>query len=159
MKRIIWVLILLGTIIPGAQGQERLRLATTTSTNDSGLLDVLFPPFEASHGAKVEVIAVGTGKAIKIAMNGDVDVILVHARKLEDKFVADGYGVDRRDVMYNDFVLVGPATDPAGISAYETAAAAVGRISTSGAYFVSRGDESGTHQKEKALASRASWKT
>ena len=97
----------------GAWAMERLKLATTTSTENSGLLAVLIPPFEKAHNCKVDVIAVGTGKAIKIAEQGNVDVILVHARKLEDKFVAEGYGVNRRDVMYNDFVVLGPrATRP-----------------------------------------------
>ncbi len=100
----------------GAWAAERLKLATTTSTDNSGLLKVLLPPFEKAHDCQVDVIAVGTGKAIKIAEQGNVDVVLVHARKLEDKFVAEGWGVNRRDVMYNDFVILGPASDPAQIA-------------------------------------------
>lgn len=94
---------------------DRLKMSTTTSTENSGLLKVLLPPFEKKAGCKVDVIAVGTGKALKLGENGDVDVVFVHARPAEDKFVADGHGVDRRDVMYNDFVIVGPSTDPAGL--------------------------------------------
>ena len=135
--------------------QTRIKLATTTSTNDSGLLDVLLPPFEKKHGVRVDVIAVGTGKALKIAENGDVDVVLVHARSLEDRFVESGFGVNRRDVMYNDFVIVGPKEDGAGIGGLKDAAEAAARIASKQALFISRGDESGTHQKEKALWAKA----
>ena len=90
-------------------------MSTTTSTENSGLLTVLLPPLEKKHGGKVDVVAVGTGKALKLGEAGDVDVVFVHARNLEDKFVANGFGVNRRDVMYNDFVLVGPPDDPAGV--------------------------------------------
>jgi tungstate transport system substrate-binding protein len=135
----------------GAWAMERLKLATTTSTENSGLLAVLIPPFEKAHNCKVDVIAVGTGKAIKIAEQGNVDVILVHARKLEDKFVAEGYGVNRRDVMYNDFVVLGPQSDPAHIAGDADVADAMKKIAEAKVRFVSRGDESGTHQKEKAL--------
>ncbi|MDX1522760.1 MAG: substrate-binding domain-containing protein [Anaerolineae bacterium] len=129
----------------------RLVLATTTSTENSGLLEAILPDFEARYGAEVEVIAVGTGQAIQLGQNGDADVILVHARYLEDAFVADGYGVNRQDVMYNDFVIVGPASDPAGIAGVTDAAAALAKIAASEAPFVSRGDDSGTHIKEQAL--------
>jgi tungstate transport system substrate-binding protein len=112
---------------------------------------VLLPPFEKKCNCKVDVIAVGTGKALKIAENGDVDVVLVHARKLEDKFVADGFGVDRRDVMYNVFVIIGPENDPAGVKGAKTTAEAFKRIAAKQAPFISRGDESGTHQKEKEI--------
>ena len=135
----------------GAFAVEHLRLATTTSTENSGLLAVLLPPFEKANDCQVDVIAVGTGKAIKLGETGDVDVILVHARKLEDKFVAEGYGVDRRDVMYNDFVILGPAADPAGIAGMKDAAAAMAKIAAAKATFVSRGDQSGTNVKEKEL--------
>jgi tungstate transport system substrate-binding protein len=128
-----------------------LRLATTTSTYETGLLDTIFPPFEKKHNVKIHIISVGTGKAIKIAENGDVDIILVHAREAEDKFVADGYGVNRRDVMYNDFVILGPEDDPAGISGLKDAKAALGRIADGKQPFVSRGDDSGTDKKEKSL--------
>jgi len=126
-------------------------MSTTTSTENSGLLKVLLPPFEKECGCRVDVIAVGTGKALKIGEMGDVDVVFVHARPLEDKFVAEGYGVNRRDVMYNDFVIIGPANDPAGVRGANTAAEALQRIATKNQPFVSRGDESGTHQKEKEL--------
>jgi len=129
----------------------RLVLATTTSTQDSGLLDVILPDFETRYGAEVEVIAVGTGQAIELGENGDADVILVHARSREDAFVADGYGVNRQDVMYNDFVLVGPAADPAGIKGMTDVAAALNKIAETGSTFISRGDDSGTHTKEQAL--------
>ena len=137
---------------------ERLRLSTTTSTENSGLLNVLLPPFEKMHNCKVDVIAVGTGKALKLGEAGDVDAVLVHSRKAEDKFVADGYGIDRRDVMYNDFVIIGPATDPAGVKQAGTAAAALSAIAKANAAFISRGDESGTHIKEKELWQQAAMK-
>ncbi len=134
-----------------ATAQNRLRLSTTTSTENSGLLSVLLPPFERECGCKVDVIAVGTGKALKIAETGDVDVVLVHARALEDKFMANGFGVNRRDVMYNDFVIIGPANDPAGLKHATSAVDAFKRIDAKRAIFISRGDESGTHQKEKQI--------
>ncbi len=130
---------------------ERLRLSTTTSTENSGLLKALLPVFEKKHNCKVDLIAVGTGKALKLAEAGDVDLTLVHARGLEDAFVAAGHGVGRRDVMYNDFIIIGPAKDPAGVKGARTAAEALKRISAAKAVFVSRGDESGSHQKEKEL--------
>src|SRR5690349_17832865 len=98
-----------------AMAQTHLRMSTTTSTENSGLLKVLLPPFEAKCACKVDVIAVGTGKALKLAEGGDVDVVFVHARKLEDEFVAAGHGINRRDVMYNDFVIIGPQGDPAKV--------------------------------------------
>ena len=134
-----------------AAGQERLRMSTTTSTENSGLLRVLLPPFEKECGCAVDVIAVGTGKALKLGEAGDVDLVFVHARTLEDRFVADGFGIDRRDVMYNDFVLLGPASDPAGVAGAGSAPEAFRRIAAAKARFVSRGDESGTHQKEKEI--------
>ena len=128
--------------------QERLRLSTTTSTQNSGLLDALLPPFESMFNVKVDVIPVGTGKALKLAENGDVDVTLVHARPLEDEFVAEGYGINRRDVMHNDFVIIGPESDTAGIKSAGTADEAFNLIAKSKATFISRGDRSGTHVKE-----------
>ncbi len=145
------VITLLLALSTAAGAEERLRMSTTSSTQDSGLLKVLLPPFEKKYHCKVDVIAVGTGQALKIAEQGDVDVVLAHARKLEDKFVAAGYGVNRRDVMYNDFVIIGPASDPAGISHAKTAVEALRMIARKQASFVSRGDESGTHQKEKEI--------
>jgi tungstate transport system substrate-binding protein len=135
--------------------ERRLRLATTTSTEHSGLLRVLLPPFEERCGCKVDVIAVGTGKALKLGELGDVDVVLVHARLLEDRFVAEGWGVDRRDVMYNDFVVIGPASDPAKVRGAGDAADAFRRIAAVTAAFVSRGDKSGTHEKELEVWRRA----
>ena len=137
---------------------ERLRLSTTTSTENSGLLYELLPPFEKEFNIKVDVISVGTGKALKLGENGDADVVLVHARSLEDKFVADGYGVNRRDVMHNDFVIIGISTDPAGINKSQTAAEALKLIAQKEASFVSRGDTSGTHNKELSLWKKAGTK-
>jgi tungstate transport system substrate-binding protein len=126
-------------------------MSTTTSTENSGLLAVLLPPFEKKYGCKVDVVAVGTGKSLKLGEAGDVDVVFVHARSLEDKFVASGIGVNRRDVMYNDFVLVGPPDDPAAIGKTKGAPEAFRAIASKGSPFISRGDESGTHVKEKEI--------
>ncbi len=134
-----------------AMAETRLRLSTTTSTENSGLLSVLLPPFEKANNVKIDVISVGTGKALKLGENGDVDVVLVHARPAEDKFVSDGYGVDRRDVMYNDFVMVGPKNDPAEVKKAANAVEAFKRLAEGKAGFISRGDDSGTNQLEKAL--------
>lgn len=128
-----------------------LRMATTTSTDNSGLLDVLVPPFEKRFGIDVDVVAVGTGKALKLGVNGDVDIVFVHAREAEDAFVEAGWGVNRRNVMYNDFVIIGPPTDPAGIAGSADAARALAKLSAAQATFVSRGDDSGTHKKELSL--------
>ncbi|HNR13968.1 MAG TPA: substrate-binding domain-containing protein [Thermodesulfobacteriota bacterium] len=141
--------------VAGAAEEARLRLATTTSTQDTGLLDVLHPPFEKKMGVKVDVIAVGTGKALELGSRGDVDVVLVHAREAEDKFVGDGYGVNRRDVMVNDFVIVGPDSDPAKIKGMSDAVEALRKIAATQAPFVSRGDDSGTHKKELSLWAKA----
>ncbi|NMM29375.1 MAG: solute-binding protein [Glaciimonas sp.] len=132
-----------------AAAQEVIKLSTTTSTENSGLLSYLLPQFEASTHTKVHVISVGTGKALELAKNGDVDVTLVHARPSEDKFMAAGYGVNRRDVMYNDFIIVGPANDPAGIHGSKDVIGAMKKIVDSKAKFISRGDNSGTDQMEK----------
>lgn len=145
------LLVLLGLAALPARAEERLRMSTTTSTESSGLLSALLPPFERKCGCKVDVIAVGTGKALKLGEAGDVDVVFVHARKLEDRFVASGFGVDRRDVMHNDFVIVGPPDDPAGVRKTQGASEAFTAISSKGIPFLSRGDESGTHQKEKEI--------
>ena len=130
---------------------ERLKLSTTTSTENSGLLYALLPPFEKQFNIKVDVISVGTGKALKLGENGDVDVVLVHARNLEDKFVADRYGINRRDVMHNDFVIIGPSVDPAVVSKAKTTVEALKLIAKKKLPFVSRGDTSGTHNKELSL--------
>lgn len=129
----------------------KLILATTTSTEDSGLLDVILPDFEKEFNATVDVVAVGTGQAIKLGEDGNADVLLVHDRAKEDKFMEAGHGVRREDVMYNDFIIIGPKDDPAGIKGMTDAAAAMKKIADSQATFISRGDESGTHSKEKAL--------
>lgn len=128
-----------------------LRLATTTSTENSGLLGALLPSFEAETGYRVHVIAVGTGKALRMGRDGDVDVVLVHAPAAERVFVSQGHGLRRQPVMHNDFVLVGPRRDPAGISGLQDATQALQRIAAKGALFLSRGDDSGTHKKERAL--------
>lgn len=132
-----------------------LRLATTTSTADSGLLDALLPDFEQRYDAQVQVIAVGTGQALTLGANGDADVVLVHARAREDAFMAAGDGIDRRDVMYNDFVIVGPADDPAKVGAASDARDAFSRIAAVQASFASRGDDSGTFTKEQSIWSSA----
>lgn len=146
---------MVAVVCTASQAQDRLRLSTTTSTENSGLLNVLLPPFEERCNCKVDVIAVGTGKALKLGETGDVDVVLVHARALEDKFIADGFGVNRRDVMYNDFVIIGPPADPADLKHAASAADAFKHIAASRSIFVSRGDESGTHQKENEIWSAA----
>jgi tungstate transport system substrate-binding protein len=128
-----------------------LRLATTTSTDDSGLLKALLPAFEQKCACRVEVIAVGTGQALEIGRRGDADVLLVHARQAEDQFVAEHHARERRDVMYNDFVVVGPAADPARIAGIARASDALSAIAKAAAPFVSRGDRSGTDTKEKEL--------
>ena len=135
---------------PAAAASNVLRLATTTSTENSGLLREILPKFEAASGLKVQVISVGTGKAMKLGENGDVDVLLVHSRPDEDRFVAQGFGVDRRDVMYNDFILVGPREDPAKVGGMRDIVGALRKILESKATFVSRGDDSGTDKMEKS---------
>ncbi|HCY63123.1 MAG TPA: tungsten ABC transporter substrate-binding protein [Oxalobacteraceae bacterium] len=134
------------------QFEQVVKMSTTTSTENSGLLGYLLPLFEAETGLKVQVIAVGTGKALELAKNGDVDLTLVHARAAEDKFVAEGYGVDRRDVMHNDFIIVGPKNDPAGVrKAGKDVLKGLQKIVDSNSRFISRGDNSGTDQKEQEL--------
>jgi tungstate transport system substrate-binding protein len=135
----------------GVYSVERIKMATTTSTENSGLLDVLLPPFESRFGVRVDVIAVGTGKALKLGENGDVDVVLVHSRDVEDEFVREGFGVNRRDVMYNDFVIVGPFDDPAGVGGSSDVVHVFKKLYRNKTPFVSRGDDSGTHMKEKKL--------
>jgi len=132
----------------GTTAARDLILATTTSTDNSGLLRFLLPRFEAEHGTNVRVISVGTGKAIRLGENGDVDVILVHSRPDEDRFISKGHGVERRDVMYNDFVIVGPQDDPAGLRGKRDVLQAFDAINRAQAVFISRGDDSGTHKME-----------
>lgn len=150
LRALVIAISLVGTIAVTTHGAiaRDLRLATTTSTDNSGLLGYLLPKFEAAYGIKVRVISVGTGKALKLGENGDVDVILVHSRADEDRFVKQGYGVDRRDVMYNDFVIVGPGNDPAMLRGKRDAVAAFRDIANLQSAFVSRGDDSGTHKME-----------
>ena len=124
---------------------------STTSTQNSGLFDHILPMFTRSSGIEVRVVAVGTGQAIKNARNGDGDVLFVHAKPAEEKFIADGYGVKRSDVMYNDFVIVGPSGDPAGLAGILDATVALSRLANARAPFASRGDDSGTHKKERRL--------
>ena len=151
LPRILAALILLSLSFSLIYAEERIRLATTTSTESSGLLGVMLPPFEERFGVVVDVIAVGTGKALKFGENGEVDVVLVHAPAAEEKFVNAGFGVNRRRVMFNDFILVGPGEDPAGIRALKNTTAVMARIASAGEPFVSRGDDSGTHKRELLL--------
>jgi tungstate transport system substrate-binding protein len=144
------ILLILSTP-PSFAGERSIILQSTTSTANSGLYKYLLPMFTGKTGIRVKVVAVGTGQAIKNAVNGDGDVLLVHAKAAEEKFVANGYGVERFDVMYNDFIIVGPPTDPAKIAGTKNAASALKVIAESKAIFVSRGDNSGTHKKEKQL--------
>jgi len=130
---------------------DRLILATTTSTQDSGLLDYLLPDFEKEFNTKVDVIAVGTGQALQLGKDGNADVLLVHARAQEDAFMEAGDGARREDVMYNDFVIVGPESDPAGIKGMSSAADAFKKIAETQSPFISRGDKSGTNTKELAI--------
>lgn len=135
-----------------AFGQSKvIKMSTTTSTENSGLLDVLLPEFAKDTGIEVKVFAKGTGASIRDGMDGNVDVIFVHAKAKEEAFVADGYGTKRFAVMHNDFVILGPAGDPAGIKGAKEAAVALKKIAQSKEKFVSRGDDSGTHTKELAL--------
>ena len=150
LKTALAALIVILFAAPPAVAQQVLKLSTTTSTENSGLLAYLLPIFEARTNLKVQVISVGTGKALELAKNGDVDVTLVHARSSEDKFVADGHGVNRRDVMYNDFIVVGPVGDPAGIKGSKDVLKSLKKIIDGKAKFISRGDNSGTDQMEKA---------
>jgi tungstate transport system substrate-binding protein len=130
---------------------EFIVVQSTTSTQNSGLFDYILPRFTAKTGIEVRVVAVGTGQALKNARNGDGDVLLVHAKPSEEKFIAEGYGVARSNLMYNDFVIVGPRADPAGVRGMRDATAAIDSIAGARATFASRGDDSGTHKKELSL--------
>ena len=141
-----------GWATPGAADDNKfIVVQSTTSTQNSGLYDYILPIFIKKTGIEVRVVAVGTGQAIKNASNGDGDVLLVHAKSAEEKFVADGFGVERFDLMYNDFVIVGPPGDPARIAGVSDATAALKKIAAAKAAFASRGDDSGTHKKEQHL--------
>ena len=139
----------------GQIGDGELVLATTTSTYDTGLLDALHPVFEENYGLTVKPLPKGTGASLRTARDGDADAILVHARNAEDQFMQDGFGVNRRDVMFNDFVIVGPESDPAGINGMESATEAFATIAEAEATFVSRGDDSGTNKKELIIWNEA----
>ncbi|MBN1883027.1 MAG: substrate-binding domain-containing protein [Deltaproteobacteria bacterium] len=147
-------LLVVGLFAAPALSADSIKLATTTSTYNSGLLDYLLPEFTADTGVEVEIISVGTGKALELGRNGDVDVVLVHARPSEDEYMAGGYGTVRKDVMYNDFIIIGPADDPAGISGLSVVEA-MKKIAETESLFVSRGDDSGTHKKELILWNEA----
>jgi tungstate transport system substrate-binding protein len=147
------------TVIGGGQAwsaETSIIVQSTTSTANSGLYDHLLPMFKRETGITVNVVAVGTGQALKNARNCDGDLLLVHAKSAEQKFVSEGYGVERHDVMYNDFIFVGPPADPASIAGSKSALDVLARISSSQSKFASRGDNSGTHKKEMALWKEAS---
>jgi tungstate transport system substrate-binding protein len=139
------------TMGPAIGADKFITVASTTSTENSGLFEYLLPIFQEKTGIEVRVIAVGTGQAIELARNGDADVLFVHHKPSEEKFVADGFGVERHEVMYNDFVIVGPAADPAGIKGDKDVVDAIKKIAAAEAPFASRGDDSGTHKAELAL--------
>lgn len=138
-------------IVSDLSAETRIRCASTTSTQNSGLFDYILPMFEKKTGIKVDVVAVGTGASIEIGKRGDADFVFVHARELELKAVEEGYFVNRHNVMYNDFVIIGPTTDPAKIKGIKSASDAFKKIAESGESFVSRGDNSGTHTKELSI--------
>ncbi len=151
-----WVSVAAGALLAIAsvtsQAADRfITVASTTSTQNSGLFDYMLPKFQQQTGIEVRVVAVGTGQAIRNARNGDADVLFVHHKPSEEKFVAAGFGVQRFDVMYNDFVVIGPSSDPAAVRGMKDVAAALGKIAASKAVFASRGDDSGTHKKEQSL--------
>ncbi len=152
-----WLMLsmLVGAWLPSLAAAESITVASTTSTENSGLFEYLLPKFEADTGIEVRVVALGTGQAIRVAKNGDADVLFVHHRPSEDAFVADGYGLKRYAVMHNDFVIVGPASDPASIRGGDDAAKALAAIASSESTFASRGDDSGTHKKELSLWQKA----
>ena len=154
-KNMTWIItaVLMTCMVPGVTlgADKLLTMSTTTSTENSGLLNVLLPQLEKDTGIRVKVIAKGTGAAIRDGMDGNVDIIFVHAKSREEKFVKDGYGAYRLGVMHNDFVIVGPNSDPAGIKGKRSAAGALKAIGKGKARFISRGDDSGTHTKEQAL--------
>ena len=151
MKKIIIALLLLLTACGTSAPAQEILLVSTTSTQDSGLLDILIPAFTEQTGYEVRLIATGSGQALEIAEQGNADVILLHSPDAEKQFVADGWGIDRRLVMHNDFIIVGPESDPASLHTRTSAADAFLAIVSSASTFVSRGDESGTHIKEKAI--------
>ncbi len=146
--------ILLSLLFPAAAQQKNIILATTTSTQDSGLLDVLTPVFEKRTGYFVKTIAVGSGQAIAMGQRGEADVLLVHSPETEKKFIAEGYGINRRLIMHNDYIIVGPSDDPAKMKGAKSSSESFKKVASLKALFLSRGDNSGTHSKEKSI-----WKT
>ena len=142
---------LLQATFPVLAAERFITVASTTSTENSGLFQAILPMFEQATGIAVRVVAVGTGQAIRMAERGDADVLFVHHRPSEERFVAAGFGVERHDVMYNDYVLVGPRKDPAGVGGRSDVVDALARIAAQRAVFVSRGDDSGTHKRELGL--------
>ena len=145
------IALMLSIVLASPVWAEAIVVQSTTSTKNSGLYDHILPIFEAASGVEVNVVAVGTGQAIRNAANCDGDVLLVHAKSAEEKFVADGGGLARADVMYNDFVIVGPASDPAGLNGVSDVKAALATLAETKSLFASRGDDSGTHKKERSL--------
>ena len=150
-KKILLVLILPVFLASSVSAGQRIRCASTTSTQNSGLFDYILPVFEKKTGIKVDVVAVGTGAAIEIGKRGDADVVFIHAKEQELKAVEEGWFVNRHDVMYNDFVIIGPQNDPAGIRGIKSASEAFRKIAQKASPFVSRGDKSGTHTKELSI--------
>jgi len=157
-KVILFTTLVANMVALTAEAGETLRLGTTTSLYESGLLDYLLPVFEARNNCKLHVISAGTGKAIQLGKNGDVDVLLVHAQEAEVTFVKEGYGLHRTELMHNDFIVLGPKEDPAGVRTAVDAAAAVRKIYNTAQPFVSRGDDSGTDKREKTLWSQSGLK-
>jgi tungstate transport system substrate-binding protein len=151
MKKFIALALLFTLAASAAYAETRIKMASTTSTQNSGLFDYLLPIFEKKTGIKIDVVAVGTGASIEIGKRGDADVVFVHAKEQELKAVEEGFFVNRHDVMYNDFVIIGPPADPAKVKGMKPAADALKAIAASGSSFVSRGDKSGTHTKELSL--------
>lgn len=143
----LWTTILWATIASA----EQMRMTVTTSFHNSGLADVLLPEIKADLGLDVQLLVVGTGQALRLGRAGDVDAILVHSRAAEEQFVADGFASHRREIMYNDFVLIGPSGDPAGLAGAPDIGAALAALAAQAAPFVSRGDDSGTHRRERSL--------
>ena len=146
--------VIFALLVAMSAAAEELRMAVTTSFNNSGLSDILLPEIKADTGLDVRLLVVGTGQALRLGAAGDVDAVLVHSRQAEEAFIADGNAPHRREIMYNDFVVIGPASDPAGVAGAGSAADALQAIAAAEAAFVSRGDDSGTHKKEIAL-----WRT
>ncbi len=152
MKFVAHLLVFISTILfSNSAYTAEMKLAVTTSFNNSGLSDVLIPEIKKDLGLDVQLLVVGTGQALKLGRAGDVDAILVHSKKAEEEFVSDGFSTHRREIMYNDFVIIGPSSDPAKISNSTTTVEALGKIAKHKSIFTSRGDDSGTHRKEKSL--------